>query len=94
MRFSPSGRFGADDSVNTYRGTFTTTPGGFTTSGIAGTLVGYAGDDPAVLLSQSMMIAFGNGAAAAARVTGNQLVISVASYTLTCQRHGSAGSFS
>src|SRR5215472_5584775 len=44
-------------------------------------------------LSQSMMIAF-NSAPAAARVTGNQLVIRVASFTLTCQRHGPAGSLS
>jgi len=93
IRFSQTGRFGADDSVNTYRGSFTTTPGGFMTSAIAGTLIGYAGHDPAVLLSQSMMIAF-NSAPAAARVTGNQLVIRVASFTLTCQRHGPAGSLS
>src|SRR5215472_3560837 len=87
IRFSQTGRFGPDDSVNTYRGSFTTAPGGFMTSAIAGTLIGYAGHDPAVLLGQSMMIAF-NSAPAAARVTGNQLVIRVASFTLTCQRHG------
>lgn len=93
IRFSQTGRFGAGDSVNSYRGSFTTTPGGFMTSAIAGTLIGYVGHDPAVLLSQSMMIAF-NSAPAAARVTGNQLVIRVASFTLTCQRHGPAGSLS
>ena len=67
------------------------TPGGFTTSVLGATLVGYQGHDPVILLSQRAISAFDNSAHAAARVTGNLFVVSVASYTLTCQRHGPAG---
>jgi hypothetical protein len=92
LRFSRSGRFLADDPVNSHSGIFHVTPGGFATSAMAVTLVGYAGHDPVILLSQGAIGAFDSGAQAAARMTGNQLVVSVGSYTLTCQRHGPAGS--
>jgi hypothetical protein len=91
LRFSRSGRFLADDPVNSHSGTFRLTPGGFATSVLGVTLVGYAGHDPLILLSQNAISAFDNGAKAAVRVTGNRLVVSVASYTMTCQRHGRAG---
>jgi hypothetical protein len=91
LRLSRNGRFLADDSVNSHSGTFRMTPGGFTTSVLGVTLVGYAGHDPVILLSQSAISAFDNGAHAAVRMTGNRLVVSVTSYTLTCQRHGPAG---
>jgi hypothetical protein len=87
LRFSRSGRFLADDPVNSHGGTFHITPGGFATSVLGVTLVGYAGHDPVILLSQNAISAFDNGAQAAVRVTRNRLVVSVASYTLTCQRH-------
>lgn len=90
LQFSPNGRFLADDPVNSYGGTFRMTDGGFTTSALASTAVGYVGHDPAILLSQGAMMAFGNGTHATARVTGNQLVVSVGAYTLTCVRHGPA----
>jgi hypothetical protein len=92
LRFARSGRFLADDPVNSHSGTFRITPGGFATSALGVTLVGYAGHDPVILLSQNAISAFDNGAQAAVRVTGNRLVVSVESYTLTCQRHGPAGS--
>jgi heat shock protein HslJ len=92
LRFSRSGRFLANDPVNSHSGTFRITPGGFATSVLGVTAVGYAGHDPVILLSQNAISAFDNGAQAAVRVTGNRLVVSVASYTLTCQRHGPAGS--
>ena len=92
LRFSRSGRFLADDPVNSHSGTFRITPGGFATSVLGVTLVGYAGHDPVILLSQNAISAFDNGAQAAVRVTRNRLVVSVASYTLTCQRRGPAGS--
>jgi hypothetical protein len=92
LQFSRSGRFLADDPVNSHSGTFHVTPGGFATSAMAVTLVGYAGRDPVILLSQGAISAFDSGAQAAAPMTGNQLVVSVGSYTLTCQRHGPAGS--
>jgi heat shock protein HslJ len=92
LRFSRSGRFLADDPVNSHSGTFRITPGGFATSVLGVTAVGYAGHDHVILLSQNAISAFDNGAQAAVRVTGNRLVVSIASYTLTCQRHGPAGS--
>jgi hypothetical protein len=91
LRFSPNGRFLADDSVNSHSGTFRMTHGGFTTSTLASSLVGYVGHNPAILLSQNAMTAFDNGAHATAQVTGDRLVVSVGSYTLTCVRHGPAG---
>ena len=91
LQFSRAGRFLADDPVNSHSGRFRLTPGGFTTSAVVSTAVGYAGHDPVILLSQRAMMTLANGAHAAARVTGNRLVVSVGSYTLTCQRHGPAG---
>jgi hypothetical protein len=92
LRFSQDGRFLADDSVNSHSGTFRMTDGGFTTSELASSLVGYVGHDPVILLSQSAMSAFDNGTHATAQVTGNRLVVNVGSYTLTCVRRGPAGS--
>jgi heat shock protein HslJ len=91
LRFSPNGRFLGNDPINSHSGSFRMTPGGFTTSAVASTAVGYAGHNPVILLSQRAMMAFHNGAHATVKVTGTRLVVSVASYTLTCQRHGSAG---
>jgi len=88
LRFSPGGQFGANDSVNFYSGTYRTTGDGFTTSPLAGTLVGYAGHDPAVLLAISAIGSFGNGAHATVELTADRLVVGVGSYTLTCQRRG------
>ncbi len=92
LRFSRNGRFLADDAVNSHSGTFRITPGGFATNALAVTLVGYGGHDPVILLSQNAISAFDNGARTAVKLTGNRLVVSVASYTLTCQRHGPVGS--
>jgi hypothetical protein len=92
LRFSRAGRFGANDPINYHGGNYRITPNGFATSGMGGTLVGYAGHNPVILLTQSAMMAFGNGAHATVQLTGNRLVVTVASYTLTCQRHGPAGS--
>jgi heat shock protein HslJ len=91
VRFSQNGRFGANDPVNFHGGRFHVTPAGFTTSAMVSTAVGYAGHDPVILLTQGAMMAFDNGASATVRVAGNRLVVGVASYTLTCQRHGRAG---
>ena len=90
LRFSRNGRFLADDPVNSHSGTFHLTIGGFATSVLGVTGAGYGGHDPVILLSQSAISAFDTGAHAAARVAGSRLVVSVASYTLTCQRRGPA----
>ncbi|HSR85847.1 MAG TPA: hypothetical protein VLM11_16860 [Streptosporangiaceae bacterium] len=91
LRFSPNGRFLADDPINSHSGTFRVTPSGFTTSDVGSTAVGYAGHDPVILLSQRAMTAFGSGVHSTVNVTGKRLVVSVGAYTLTCQRHGPAG---
>jgi hypothetical protein len=88
LRFSPGGQFGANDSINFHSGTYRATGGGFTTSALSSTLVGYAGHDPAVLLAISAIGSFGNGVHATVTLTEGRLVIGVGSYTLTCQRRG------
>jgi hypothetical protein len=86
LRFSPGGRFSANDSVNFHGGTYRTTGDGFTTSALASTLVGYAGHDPAVLLAISAIGSFGDGVHATAKLTADRLVVGVGSYMLTCHR--------
>ncbi|MEV4348105.1 hypothetical protein AB0J83_26925 [Actinoplanes sp. NPDC049596] len=86
LRFSPGGQFGANDSVNFRSGTYRTTGDGFTIGDLFSTLVAYSGDNPAVLLAMSAMDSFETNAQATTTLTGNRLVVGVASYTLTCQR--------
>ncbi|AGL13582.1 META domain-containing protein [Actinoplanes sp. N902-109] len=86
LRFSPSGQFGANDSVNFRSGTYRTTSDGFTIGDLFTTLVGYSGDNPAVLLAMSALDSFDSGVHATATLTGDRLVVAVGSYTLTCHR--------
>jgi heat shock protein HslJ len=88
LRFSPGGQFGANDGVNFHSGTYRTTGDGFTTSDLSSTLVGYAGHDPAVLLAVKAIGSFGSDLHATVQLTADRLVVSVGSYTLTCQRRG------
>ncbi len=88
LQFSPGGQFGANDSINFHSGTYRTTSNGFTTSDLISTAVGYVGPDPAILLAESAIESFDNGAHATVKLTGERLVVSVGSYTLTCQRGG------
>jgi hypothetical protein len=88
LRFSPGGQFGANDSINFHSGTYRVAGDGFTTSALSSTLVGYAGDDPAVLLAISAIGSFGNGVHATANLTAGRLMVGIGSYTLTCQRRG------
>ncbi len=88
LQFSPGGQFGANDSINFHSGTYRTTSNGFTTSDLISTAVGYIGPDPAILLAESAIESFDNGAHATVKLTGERLVVSVGSYTLTCQRGG------
>lgn len=69
------------------------TPGGFTTSGLFQTAVGYAGRDPVVLLSASAISAFDNEARALANVSGSTLTVAVGSYMLMAQRDGRQANF-
>ena len=88
LQFTPDGHFGANEPVNYHSGRYKLTPGGFTTSDVAQTLVGYAGRDPVILLSVSAISALGSGAPARASVTGSILTVTVSGYTLTARRDG------
>lgn len=88
LQFTPDGHFGANEPVNYHSGRYKLTPGGFTTSDVAQTLVGYAGHDPVVLLAQSAISALGTGAPAQASVSGATLTVTVSGYTLTARRAG------
>jgi hypothetical protein len=90
--FTPNGQFGANDPINIYEGTYRQVGDGFTTSGLMGSAVGYAGDNQVIILAIDAISALGNGAHAEATVTGNRLVISVGGFVLDCQRDGASGS--
>ena len=93
LQFAPDGHFGANDTVNYHSGRYRVTQGGFTTSGLSQTLVGYAGRDPVVLLSVSAISAFGSHVRALAGVSGSTLTVTVGSYTLTAQQDGRQANF-
>jgi hypothetical protein len=88
LQFSPDGHFTANDSVNFHSGAYRVTAAGFSVSGMGTTLVGYAGHDSTVLLAIKAIGSFNDGVHATAKLTGDRLVVGVALYTLTCQRHG------
>jgi heat shock protein HslJ len=88
LQFMPNGQFGANEPINYHFGTYRVVGDGFTTNVIGGTAAGYAGNAPIVLLAINAISAFGNGTHATAMVTGNRLAVTVADYTLTCQRDG------
>ena len=93
LQFAPDGQFGANEPVNFHSGTYHQAGDGFTTSGMASTAMGYAGDDPVVLLSRAAISAFDTGGHASIRLTGARLVVTVGGYLLTCRRDGSQADF-
>jgi len=94
LTFTPNGEFGANDTVNFHSGTYRQTAGGFTTSDVATTLVGYTGADPVVLLAIGAIASFDQPAHAAVRsLTGDRIAVTVDGYTLTCQRDGKQANF-
>jgi hypothetical protein len=93
LQFTPDGHFGANEPVNYHSGSYQLTQGGFTTSGMAQTLAGYAGHDPVILLSVSAISAFGNRTRALASVSGSTLTVTAGSYTLIAQRDGRQANF-
>lgn len=86
LQFWPRGQFGSNDGINGYSGTYRTTGDGFKADVVAGTAMGYAGNDPTTLLSIRAMQSFDDGARATVSLTGDRLVVNVGSYTLTCLR--------
>jgi hypothetical protein len=89
--FTPNGQFAADDPINIHEGYYRLAGDGFTTNGLMVSAVGYAGNNPLMLLMINAISAFNNGVHAKATVTGNRLVISVGGFLLNCQRDGTSG---
>jgi hypothetical protein len=88
LLFAPDGEFGASDSVNYHSGTYRQADGGFATSSLYTTAIGYAGKDPVVLLAVSAISAFDDGVRATATVNGDQLTVTIGGYTLVARRDG------
>jgi hypothetical protein len=89
--FTPNGQFAADDPINIHEGYYRLAGDGFTTNGLMVSAVGYAGNNPLMLLAINAISAFNNGVHATATVTGNRLVISVGGFLLNCERDGTSG---
>jgi hypothetical protein len=93
LQFAPNGQYGANDPVNSHFGTYRQTGDGFTTSLVAVSAVGYAGNDPVVTLTMGAISRLDDVADASATVTGNRLDVVAGGYTLTCQRAGEQANF-
>jgi hypothetical protein len=88
LQFAKNGDFGANDPVNFHFGTYRLVSSGFAISRLMMTLVGYAGDDPIIILAADAISAFHRGVDAAAVVTRDRLEVTVGAYLLDCQRDG------
>jgi hypothetical protein len=93
LQFAPNGQYGANDPVNSHFGTYRQTGYGFTTSLVAVSAVGYAGNDPVITLTIGAISRLDDVADASATVTGNRLDVVAGGYTLTCQRAGEQANF-
>jgi hypothetical protein len=89
--FTPNGQFAADDPINIHEGYYRLAGDGFTTNGLMVSAVGYAGNNPLMLLAINAISAFNNGVHATTTVTGNRLLISVGGFLLNCERDGTSG---
>ena len=88
LQFAPNGQYGANDPVNYHFGTYHPTGDGFTTSLVAVSAVGYAGNDPVITLATGAISRLDDVADASVTVTGNRIEVVAGGYTLTCQRAG------
>jgi META domain len=88
LQFAPNGQYGANDPINYHFGTYHKTGNGFTTSQVAISAVGYAGNDPVTTLAIDALARLDNVADASVTVTGNRLDVAAGGYTLTCERAG------
>jgi hypothetical protein len=88
LQFAPNGQYGANDPVNYHSGAYRPTGDGFTTSLVAVSAVGYAGNDPVITLTMGAIGRLDDVADASVTVTGNTLDVVAGGYTLTCQRAG------
>ena len=88
VQFAPNGQYGANDPVNYHFGAYRQTGDGFTTSLVAVSAVGYAGNDPVITLAMGAISRLDDVADASVTVTGNRLDVVAGGYTLTCHRAG------
>jgi hypothetical protein len=88
LQFAPNGQYGADDPINYHFGRYRPTGDGFTTSLVAVSAVGYAGNNPVITLAIDAISRLDNVADAPVTVTGNTLDVVAGGYTFTCQRAG------
>jgi hypothetical protein len=88
LQFAPNGQYGANDPVNYHFGTYRQAGDGFTTSLVAVSAVGYAGNDPVITLAIGAISRLDDVADASVTVTGNRLDVVAGGYTFTCQRAG------
>jgi len=93
LQFAPDGQYGANDPVNYHFGTYRQTGDGFTTSLVAVSAVGYAGNDPVITLAMGAISRLDDVADASVTVTGNRLDVVAGGYTFTCQRAGEQANF-
>ena len=93
LQFAPNGQCGANDPVNSHFGTYRQTGDGFTTSLVAVSAVGYAGNDPVITLTMGAISRLDDVADASVTVTGNRLDVVAGGYTFTCQRAGEQANF-
>ena len=93
LQFAANGQYGANDPVNYHFGTYRQTGDGFTTSLVAVSAVGYAGNDPVITLAMGAISRLDDVADASVTVTGNRLDVVAGGYTLTCQRAGEQANF-
>jgi hypothetical protein len=93
LQFAPNGQYGANDPVNYHFGAYRQTGDGFTTSLVAVSAVGYAGNDPVITLAMGAISRLDDVADASVTVTGNRLDVVAGGYTLTCQRAGEQANF-
>jgi hypothetical protein len=91
LQFAPNGQFGANDPINYHFGAYRQTGDGFTTSLVGVSAVGYAGNDPVIVLAMNAIHGLDDVADASVTVTGNQLDVVAGGYTLTCHRAGEQG---
>ncbi len=88
LQFAPNGQYGANDPINYHFGRYRPTGDGFTTSLVAVSAVGYAGNDPVTTLAIDAISRLDNVAVGSVTVTGNTLDVVAGGYTFTCQRAG------
>jgi heat shock protein HslJ len=90
LQFTPDGHIGANDGTNFHSGTYRATGDSFTTGPLVMTAMLYGGNDQALLVAGRAMDSLESPSPVTypVRLSGDQLVVDMSSYTLTCHRAG------